>query len=79
MKKLLSAVLFVCAFAVAPAAPAVDITVPVVAAVSYAVGKGWIDVKAPVSAHLTDACQAKTLKAGDGPYVYTSFEHCLRS
>lgn len=74
MKKLLTAVAFVVVSVVAPASQAIE-----PAALTYGLGiLVGTQIGKPVPAHLTDACQAKTVKAENGNYSYTTFEHCLK-
>ena len=43
--------------------------------VGYAIG---VQKDAKPSYNLTDACQAKTVKAENGNYFFTSYEHCTK-
>lgn len=45
----------------------------------YLIGVGvGTQVKKPVPFHLTEACQAKTLKTEGSNISYVSFEHCIK-
>ena len=43
--------------------------------VGYVIG---VQKDKPTSYNLTDACQAKTVKAENGNYFFTSYEHCVK-
>ena len=79
MKKLLMVLAVSLAFAApAHALPAFGVVVIATTAGYLGHNSDRILAGIPVSKHLTDECKVKTVKAKDGPYVYDTYEHCLK-
>ena len=74
MKKLLTAIVVSLSVLFMPIAQAV-IPAPVGLAIGLIVGANY---DKPIPAYLTDACQAKKVKAENGNYFFSSVEHCKK-
>lgn len=75
MKKIITAVMLVSSLAVAPVAPAFDLTFPIVFTAGYLAGKS-----ANNEPHWSfrDGCTVQSVKveAAGGGYSYASYDHC---